>query len=261
MFTKTRTLSFLICLCTCFLVTAEEIDLSEYEATVYSQNGEDGVIQKIFEVIEPESRFCVELGAFDGITGSNTYLLRSQGWDCALIDRTYEIPEYNLHRDFITAENINHLMEKYSVPKNLGMISLDIDYNDFYIWHALDKSYKPALMLIEYNGAHLPHEDKVVKYRSFFVGEGTNYFGASILALYNLGRSKGYSLVYADKGGVNLFFVRDDLLQKHNVTFKNMNNVEKLYRRPTYGQGPNGGHRADYKNRDYVTSISILEQK
>ncbi len=238
---------------------AQEIDLSLYETSLYSQNGEDGVLSKIFQLIGSSSKFCVEFGANDGVTTSNTYLLRLQGWNSLLLDRLYENPQYNLHKEFITAENISALFDKYGVPSSLDLLSIDIDYNDFYVWKTLDKKYQPAVVLIEYNATHLPSEDKVVKYHPFFCGGGTNYFGASILAMYNLGRSKGYSLVYADQNGVNLFFIRDDILQAKNLTFKNMNDVEKIYRRPRYGNGPNGGHAEDLKNRPYVSSESLLE--
>jgi hypothetical protein len=238
-------------------VFGEEIDLSLYEKTLYSQNGEDGVLAKIFQVIEPHSKFCVEFGGFDGVTGSNTYLLRLQGWQCVQFDRAYEIPKYNLHKEFITAETINQIFEKHSVPHDLDLLSIDIDYNDFYIWQAIDPKYRPAVVVIEYNATHLPDEDKVVKYRPYYVGDDTNYYGASILSLYRLGRSKGYSLVYAEANGVNLFFVRDDLLNDQ-VQFKNLNQVEKIYRYPTYGKGPNGGHPADYKHRDYLSSEMLL---
>lgn len=239
------------------LFFGDEIDLSIYDQGLYSQNGEDGIVAALFKYIKPTSRFCVEFGAYDGVTGSNTYLLRLQGWGALLLDRGYEIPEMNLHKEHITAENITQLFDKYQVPHNLDLLSIDIDYNDFYVWKAIDVKYQPAVVLIEYNSSLLPTEDKVVKYRPFYIGDGTNYFGASILALYKLGRSKGYSLVYADKIGVNLFFVRDDLIKQHHLHFKDMNDVEKLYRRPSYGKGPDGGHKPDPKKRDYLTSDSL----
>lgn len=239
-------------------LVADEIDLSRFEKSLYSQNGEDGVIGKIFEQIKPGSKFCVEFGAFDGVTGSNTYLLRLQGWKALLLDRAFDLPEHNLHKEFITVENINALFEKYQVPGDLDLLSIDIDYNDFYIWQVLDPKYRPAVVVIEYNATHPPSEDKVAKYRPYFSGDATNYFGASILALYNLGRSKGYSLIYADQAGVNLFFVRDDLLENSTVSFKNCNDVDKLYHPPTYGKGPNGGHRQDPKNRAYLRSTDLI---
>lgn len=241
-----------------FHIQSHEIDLSFYESSIYSQNGEDGILQILFELIPPDNKFCIEFGAYDGVTGSNTYLLRSKGWDCLLLDRQFSIPKFNLYQEFITAENITSLFDKYRVPHDLGLLSIDIDYNDFYIWKSLDEKYQPAVVLIEYNATHLPFEDKVVLYQPYFAGDGTNYFGASILALYNLGVSKGYSLVYADMNGVNLFFVRNDLIEKHQIPFKGLNEVEKLYQTPKYGKGPNGGHREDLKHRKYKTSTEIM---
>ena len=241
----------------CFIY-AEPVDLSLYEKSFYSQNGEDGVLNKIFQLIGTSSRYCVEFGASDGKTNSNTYLLRLQGWSSLLMDRMYEDSAINLHKEFITAENITALFDKYNVPHDLDLLSIDIDFNDFYVWKALGAKYQPSVVVIEYNATHLPHEDKVVKYQPYFCGEGTNYYGASILALYHLGRSKGYSLVYADKEGVNLFFIRDDILEEKKLQFKDMNDVEKLYRYPTYGKGPNGGHREDPKKRAYLTSTDCL---
>lgn len=240
----------LLCTFVSSLLFSQEIDLSPYEASIYSQNGEDGVLAKIFELIGTSSRYCVEFGAYDGITGSNTCLLRKQGWSALLLDRRSDSPE--IHKEFITAENITALFDKYKVPKNLDLVSIDIDYNDFYVWQALDPKYQPKVVLIEYNSALLPDQDKVAKPMPYYSGDGTIYYGASILALYNLGRSKGYSLVYAEKAGVNLFFIRNDILKEKNLQFKDVNNVEKLYQKPT------AIHREDPKNRVFLSSADLL---
>jgi len=236
-------------------VFGEEIDLYPYEKSLYSPNGEDGVIRKLFQLIQPASQFCVELGASDGVSGSYTYLLRLQGWDCLLLDRSHDLPAYKLHKEFITGENINKLLEKYKVPQEFDLLTIDLGYNDYHIWKALDPAYLPRVVLISYNATHLPHENKVVKYRPFYAGNGTNYFGASILALQNLGKSKGYTLVYAEKKGLNLFFVRNDILLQKELLFKNVNHVEEIYRLPDYGNGPNGGYPQDLKNQEYVTLL------
>lgn len=238
---------------------SEEVDLSRYEKGIFSQNGEDGILAKIFGLIGTESNYCVEFGAGDGVAASNTYFFRTQGWNCLLLDRSFEIPEYNLQKEFISKENINELFYKYEVPFDLDLLSIDIDYNDFYVWMALDPKFEAKVVVIECNGTHLPDEDKVVQYRRLYEWDGTNYFGASIRALYNLGRAKGYSLVYQESTGANLFFIKDTVLQEKNLKFKNMNEVEKIYNGPKYGGGPNGGHPADLKNRKYTSSQEQLK--
>lgn len=241
----------------CF-VFAEDIDLSVYENSLYSDHGEDGVLSKLFQLIKPSSRTCVELGAFDGFAHSNTYLLRLQGWDCSLFDRQYQDPDYNLHKEFITAENINDLFKKHQVSLNFDLLCINIEYNGFHVWNAINAKYKPAVVVIACNASHLPHEDKVVQYQPYFYGKDGNYYGASILALYNLGRSKGYSLVYAEKSGMSLFFIRDELLQEKDLKFIDMNNVEKLYRSPS-GGNPNNSRPEDPKDRAYLSSLDVLK--
>jgi len=230
---------------------AEEIDLSRHEKKLYSENGEDGIIAKLVQLIHPAPGFCIEFNAYDGVTGSNTYLLRRQGWDCLLLDRSFQLHEFKQHKEFITALNINRLFEKYNVPSQIDLMSIDVGFNDFYIWNAIEEKYSAAIIVLAYNASHAPNQDKVVKYHPYHLGDETDYYGASILAMYRLGCKKGYSLVYAEKSGTNLFFVRNDIverLREKSITFKNSNDVEKIYRQPTNGKGE------DPKNRPYLTS-------
>lgn len=238
------------------------IDPLEHEFRVYSQNGEDGVIQLIFYCIGTTSEYYVEFGTQNGLECNTRFLREQLGWKGLLMDGDWDIPEINLKKEFITADNINSLFEKYHVPDEFDLLSIDIDFNDFYIWHALSSKYRPRVVVIEYNGAYYPNEDKVVIYNPNYMWDYTNYSGASILALYNLGRSKGYSLVYANANGVNLFFIRDDVLkklEKSGIRFLNTNNVQGIYKPSTYGIGPNRGHPQDSLNRPYTSSKAILE--
>ena len=232
----------------CSTLFSQEIDLNKYEASIYSQNGEDGVLAGIFTMIGVSSKFCVELGAGDGMRDSNTCLLRKQGWNCLLLDRAFENPPLHLHKAFITAENVGDLFNLYKIPLNLDLLSIDLRYNDYYVWQALDLKYQPRVVVIHYNSSHLPDQDKVVKYRPYFAGDDTVYFGASILALYKLGRAKGYSLIYAEQTGRALFFIRDDILEDKNLLFKNVNDVQALYRNSLTSWNE------DLKNREWVSS-------
>lgn len=231
------------CLC------AEEVDLSRYEGGLYSEYGEDGVLARLFQLIPPRSRFCVELGAGDGITHNQTLLLRLQGWKSVLFDRERAIAAFGQQKAFITAENVNRLFEKWDIPQVFDLLSVHLNYNDFYIWRALHPKYRPAVVVIQYNSVHQADEALVAKYQPYYVGDGTIYFGASMLALERLGREKGYTLVYAEKGGRSLFFVRDEVLQAAEWEFRGAGDVEALDRGVVRGEGP----RFDPRNRRFLT--------
>jgi hypothetical protein len=234
------------------------VDLGKYEEKVFSQNGEDGIIQGILNFIGDTNRYYVEFGVNDGVE-CNTRLLREKyGWKGLSMDGGFFKPEINLQKNYITAENINDLFEMYGVPLELDLLSIDIDYNDFYVWQAIDSKYSPKIVIMEYNATHSPSEDKIAVYSPDACWDGTNYFGASILALARLGNVKGYTLVYADNNGVNLFFVRKDILKAIPYFFKNAGDISNLYKFPKYGSGPNGGHPADPLNRPYIKSLDVL---
>lgn len=230
------------------------IDLSTFEKRYISQQGEDGVLEAIFEFIGADSKYYVEFGAGDGHVCSNTkYLREARGWKGLLLDGRFpSTPLLNLYNAYITAENICSLFKQYKVPCEFDLISIDIDRNDFYVWNALCKEYSPRVVVIEFNKHFGCDQDKVIKYDAYKSWNGTEYFGASILAFYNLGKKLGYSLVYQESNGVNLFFIRNDILQEKNLHFKNMNDVKKIY-----NAQPGFPHR-DHHNETFITSEQAL---
>jgi hypothetical protein len=239
-------------------IHALPIDLSTYEKHIYSQNGEDGVIDAIFDHIGLTNAYFVEFGVENGAECNTRFLRAEQGWRGLMMDGSHGNPAINLHKEFITAENIQSLFEKYNVPETFDLLSIDIDRNDFYVWHAIDK-YHPRVVVIEYNASHLPDEDKVCIYDPQAMWDLTNYFGASHLAYARLGRAKGYTLVYAENRGTNLFFIRDDVLASFGIEFKDQGNVNALYKLPRYGKGPRG-HMPDPQNRPYSSSEEAMKR-
>ncbi len=223
------------------ILSTQEIDLRLYEKRLISQDGEDGVIEEIFNLIGTTSKYYVEFGAGQGHDCSNTKYLREKfGWTGLLMDGGYADPSINLHKEFITAENICDLFKKYGVPYEFDLISIDIDGNDFYVWRSICAEYKPRVIVIEFNSHFNFNEDKVIQYDPRRRWNGTRYFGSSVLALYNLGRRLGYSLVYQESNAVNLFFIRDDILESTGLKFKNVNNIEKIYTgKPGFRGEPN----------------------
>ena len=112
-------------------------DLRRYERRVFSQNSEDGVIERILEVIGTTNKYFVEFGV--GSTGveCNTRYLAQQGWQGLLMDAGARPDDPRIRRERITAENINDLFAKYQVPDEPDLLSIDIDGNDYWVWKAI----------------------------------------------------------------------------------------------------------------------------
>ncbi|MFA6475009.1 MAG: hypothetical protein WCV88_02280 [Patescibacteria group bacterium] len=208
-------------------------DLNLYEAKVYSQNGEDGIIKAIFQKIGTTNKYAVEIGVEDGTECNTRYLIQKAGWKSLQLDGS-DNNSPQIKQEFITAENINILLKKYAVPTEFDLLSVDIDYNTYWVWKAIEQ-YSPRVVIVEYNAAFPPTESKAVEYDPNGVWDSTNYFGASLLAFVNLGKLKNYTLIACDNRGVNAFFVRNDLA--NNFVSKD---IIEIYKAPQYGQKVKG---------------------
>lgn len=216
------------------------LDINSHEKKVFSQNGEDGIIEYIFSTISEKSKFFVEIGVWDGLECNTRNLMENKGWNGIMIDSKKSSNEL-IKNEFVTAENVEDIFTKHDVPNSFDLLSIDIDFNDYWVWKAIT-NYQPRLVIIEYNSSVNPSESKVVKYDPNATWDGTNYFGASLLALVKLGFSKNYILVGCDSYGINAFFVKKTELIGHDEA-----NIFNLYKPPRYGkiiEGKYYGHPA-----------------
>src|SRR5437016_2124767 len=108
------------------MTTNITLDLARFEKKIYSQNGEDGVLQKIFTLIGTTNKYYVEFGTQDGSECNTRYLREHCGWIGLLMDNHHENPKINLQKETVTKDNINYLFGKYNVPKNFDLLSIDI---------------------------------------------------------------------------------------------------------------------------------------
>ena len=232
------------------------IDLGDYEKQYFSQNGEDGITNKLIDLLygklKYKDKYCVEFGSGNGTECNTRYCREHFGWDGLMMDMQHENADLNLHQEYIHKDNIVSLFKKYKVPTHFNLLSVDIDFNDFYCLREILKEYDIDIVICEYNATHLPTEDKIIIYEQDGCWDGTNYFGGSLLAFNKLCEDYGYKLVYCDNKGVNCFFVKTYLLEQNNINILNGGDVIKLYKSPKYGYGPRGGHTQDTKNRKYV---------
>jgi hypothetical protein len=171
-------------------------ELREHRAKHFSQGGEDGVIERLLDIVGITNRFYVEVGAGSG-DECNTRWLREKGWSGVMLDRDYSNPDLSLYREFVTAENAGDLLAKYNVPAEFDLLSIDIDGNDHWVWRALMARFRPRVVVVEFNAALPLNQAVTMPYDPLFRWAGQYCIGQSLLAAQKLGAENGYSLVYA----------------------------------------------------------------
>lgn len=200
----------------------------------YSQNGEDGILEKLWEVIGAENKWCVEFGAWDGVHLSNTcHFIRQHGWSGVLIEgneaKFAEIKQNFPGRDdvhpvcttigFIPGKNtIDDALAPLPIPKDFDFISIDIDGNDYHIWKSIE-TYRPRVVCIEFNPA-VPNDVVFIQDRNMKIHQG-----ASLAALIELGKEKGYEL--AAVTNCNGIFVLAELFPKLGIADNSIDAMRK----------------------------------
>lgn len=222
--------------------------INRYEKRIFSQNGEDGIVEELFSRIGTTNRFFVEFGVETGEECMSRNLACVHNWSGILLEghplkhlylqQNYAAyPQVATHQAFITMENIEALFARLQVPPEFDLLTIDLDGIDYWVWKALH-AYKPRVVIIEYNASFPPPQKRVVAYDPAFSWKGTTYFGASLTSLAELGKKLGYALIGTDSRGVNAFFVRRDLLARSG--FAELT-PEAAYHPPSYGAA-GGGH-------------------
>jgi hypothetical protein len=206
---------------------AHSSDFRQAEFRVFSQWGEDGIIQYLLKHVPVERPVFVEFGVENYIESNTRFLLINNQWAGLVIDGSSENIDY-IRRDsiywatnikaehaFITKDNINELLSRNGIEGDIGLLSVDIDGNDYWVWQAID-TISPRILICEYNSQFGPSAEVTTPYDPAFARDTAHfskiYYGASIAALCSLGVRKGYSLVASNSAGNNVFFVRNDLV-------------------------------------------------
>lgn len=209
----------------CSAANSDEIAANEFK--VYSQFGEDGIIQWLLRRVPTGARVFVEFGVEDYREANTRFLLVNDRWSGLVMDGSPENVR-RIRRDpiswsntlasecaFIDRDNVNRLIGGHGIQGDIGLLSVDVDGNDYWIWQAIDV-ISPRIVICEYNSLFGPSRAVTIPYDPAFVRSRAHYsqvyYGASISALTDLARSKGYSLVGSNRAGNNIFFVRDDVV-------------------------------------------------
>jgi hypothetical protein len=239
-------------------ISSDAKRLEPFGFKVYSQGDEDGIIEEILRRLGIDKGVFCEIGVEDGLE-CNTLFLLHKGWTGAWVEGNKEqlgpikekfksILGKRLTVSFrlITAENVNAVIAEAIPNKDeIDFLSIDIDGNDIYLLAKLD--FKPKLICIEYNAKFRAKISKAQVYDPNRLWSGSDYFGASLKAIADVGTSKGYRLVGTNLTGSNAFLVRNDLA---GTSFTDDCSPEYLYNPPRYwlifDHYQNIGHRPDF---------------
>ena len=203
--------------------------LSETGFRVFSQFEEDGKLLFIFSIIGMDNKTFVEIGSDDGINSNCANLAFNFGWHGLFIDAnaksirrgrkfysrypnpfTYS-PEFVCSK--VTRENINEIISVAGIKGEIGLLSIDIDGNDYWIWDAI-QDVSPQVVIIETHNEFGLH-NIVVPYDADYIYPGKHpiYHGASPIAMTKLANRKGYRLVGANDLGFNFIFVKNGIAE------------------------------------------------
>ncbi len=199
----------------------------DYEFQVFSQWGEDGIISYLVNNVDIENNFFIEFGVENYLESNTRFLLKKFNWSGLIIDSSQKNIDYikkdkiywqhniNALCEFVSRENINKIFLENVSQKNIGLLSIDIDGNDYWVWKAIT-TIDPSIVVIEYNSILGNSKNYTVPYSKNFERNKAHYsnlyYGASLPALVKLGKEKGYALVTCNSAGNNAFFVKKNLL-------------------------------------------------
>lgn len=209
------------------LLNIENIRDAEFQ--VFSQFGDDGIIQWLIQNLEIPNKTFIEFGVEDYSESNTRFLMMNNNWSGFVMDGSnkninklknqYYFWRYdlNVQSAFITRGNINSLIAAQNFAEDVGLLHIDLDGNDYYIWETLNV-IKPIIVIVEYNSLFGADRPISVIYDDDFLRSKAHYsllfWGASLLSLYNLATKKGYSFIGCNSAGNNAYFVRNDKLNE-----------------------------------------------
>jgi hypothetical protein len=242
--------------------------LDEVEFQVFSQFGDDGIIQYLVNKLPIANTTFVEFGVEDYRESNTRFLLINNGWSGLVMDgdvsniasiksgQLYSFYDLRARQSFITKENINEIIAAEGFHPEVGLLSVDIDGNDYWVWQAIH-TIQPRIVVTEYNSLFGFSAPITIPYQPDFVrGKQTplNFYGTSLQAACLLAKEKGYFFIGCNKAGNNAYFIHESLRQHCPVSEKT---VEEGYRFAHFSESWDAS-REPRRGKDKVLSLSGL---
>ena len=203
--------------------TSKDNPLLKYEHQTFSQNGEDGIINEIFNRLGITKGEFIEIGTGDG-SENNTRLLLELGWTGTWIDGNPKCLE-SIYNDFdhyisskklnaqlnlVDSDNINSILKDNNISPDVDLLSLDLDLTTHLVWEALNY-ISPKVLVIEYNGFFPRKALWQADIKDNETWDGSIKMGASLSTIIKISEEKNYKFLGAEMSGTNAFFVHESV--------------------------------------------------
>jgi hypothetical protein len=196
---------------------------------IFSQFGGDGILQNLTRTLDLTEKTFIEFGAADFTESNCRFLMMTDNWSGFIIDASieniqniessYYYWKFNLKAmsAYINRDNINFLLSQSGLGNKIGVLSIDLDGNDYYILESINE-VESSILICEFNAVFGPTRKIATPYKDDFDRRREHYcnlyFGASLPAINFIAEKKGYALVAIDDASVNAFFVKEHLLNE-----------------------------------------------
>jgi hypothetical protein len=160
--------------------------LNSYEFKVFSQWGEDGILQHLTQLIPIKNKTFIEFGVEDFFESNCRFLLMKDDWKGFVIDgsesniarlkASYFFWKHDLNAKtaFVTKDTIDRLLQESGFEQDLGILSIDVDGVDYFVFDSI-VSYKPRILILEFNSVFGPERKITVPYRADFYRTKAHY--------------------------------------------------------------------------------------
>ena len=211
-----------------FKLSEIKSDIKKAEFKVFSQWGDDGIIDFLIKYLDIDSKKFIEFGV-ENYTECNTrFLLMNENWSGLIFDGSKEYMEsvkreniswkYDLTavNAFITSDNINQLIRDNGFAGEIGLLHIDIDGNDYWVWKAINV-INPVIVIVEYNSVFgyenpwtVPYDENFIRGKKHY---SNLYYGTSLLSICDLALNLGYNFIGCNSNGNNAYFIRKDKIK------------------------------------------------
>jgi hypothetical protein len=203
--------------------------LSEVEFRVFSQFGDDGILQWLTYHLDIPNRTFIEFGVGDYHESNTRFLLMNDNWAGFVMDGSESNVSRIIRSDyywkysliaksvFVDRDNINKILAECPFDREIGILHIDLDGVDYWIWNEIN-GLRPVIVILEYNSVFgkeraitVPYDPNFSRTKAHF---SNLYWGASLPALQDLSARKGYAFIGSNSAGNNAYFVRVDKLNE-----------------------------------------------